>query len=266
MEDMGRFRTAVARAAGRQADPAAVAECRECAERLGVRTVVLVEGRSDQAALEALAARHGRDLDAEGSPVVPLGGVTNVGRHLRILGPGGLGLGVAGLYDAAEHHHVLRGLEQAGLAPGSGCATEEANGKAVEPRTAAPAASAPAPAASAPAASVPGALAGAHADQSRAVLERLGFHVCVADLEDELIRALGADAVQAVIAAQDEWRAFRTFRQQPAQQERTVEQQLHRFMGTHSGRKSRYAHLLVHHLDLARTPEPLARLLARTAG
>ncbi|MFF9867137.1 TOPRIM nucleotidyl transferase/hydrolase domain-containing protein [Streptomyces sp. NPDC013953] len=254
MEDMGRFRTAVARAAGRQADPAAVAECRERAERLGVRTVVLVEGRSDQAALEALAARHGRDLDAEGSPVVPLGGVTNVGRHLRILGPGGLGLGVAGLYDAAEHHHVLRGLEQAGLAPGSGCATEEANGKAVEPRTAAPAAS------------VPGALAGDHADPSRAVLECLGFHVCVADLEDELIRALGADAVQEVIAAQDEWRAFRTFRQQPAQQERTVEQQLHRFMGTHSGRKSRYAHLLVHHLDLARTPEPLARLLARTAG
>ncbi|MFI6104214.1 TOPRIM nucleotidyl transferase/hydrolase domain-containing protein [Streptomyces sp. NPDC051310] len=249
MEDMGRFRTAVARAAGRQADPAAVAECRDRAERLGVRTVVLVEGRSDQAALEALAARHGRDLDAEGSPVVPMGGVTNVGRHLRILGPQGLGLGVAGLYDAAEHHHVLRGLEQAGLGPVSGSDTGDVGGGAAETRTAAT-----------------GAPAGSPAEPSHAVLERRGFHVCVADLEDELIRALGADAVQAVIEAEDEGRAFRTFRQQPAQQERTVEQQLHRFMGTHSGRKSRYAHLLVHRLDLARTPAPLARLLARTAG
>lgn len=248
---MGRFRTAVARAAGRQADPAAVAECRDRAERLGVRAVVLVEGRSDQAALEALAARHGRDLDAEGSPVVPMGGVTNVGRHLRVLGPQGLGLGVAGLYDAAEHHHVLRGLEQAGLGPGSGSSdTGDVGGGAAEPRTAA----------------ATGAPAGSLAEPSRAVLERRGFHVCVADLEDELIRALGADAVQSVIEAEDEWRAFRTFRHQPAQQERTVEQQLHRFMGTHSGRKSRYAHLLVHRLDLARTPEPLARLLARTAG
>ncbi|MFJ8587307.1 TOPRIM nucleotidyl transferase/hydrolase domain-containing protein [Streptomyces sp. NPDC093595] len=250
MEDMGRFRTAVARAARRQADPAAVAECRDRAERLGVRTVVLVEGRSDQAALEALAARHGRDLDAEGSPVVPMGGVTNAGRHLRILGPQGLGLGVAGLYDAAEHHHVLRGLEQAGLGPDSGTDTGDIGGGAADPRTTA----------------ATGAPADSLAEPPHAVLERRGFHVCVADLEDELIRALGADAVQEVIEAEDEWRAFRTFRQQPAQQERTVEQQLHRFMGTHSGRKSRYAHLLAHRLDLARTPEPLARLLARTAG
>ena len=38
------------------------------------RAVVLVEGISDKVALEALAARRGRDLVAENVAVVPIGG------------------------------------------------------------------------------------------------------------------------------------------------------------------------------------------------
>lgn len=38
------------------------------------RAVILVEGWSDQAALEALARRRGRDLLAEGVVVMPIGG------------------------------------------------------------------------------------------------------------------------------------------------------------------------------------------------
>ena len=40
----------------------------------------LVEGISDQRALEALAARRGRDLEAEGVSVVPIGGAHAIGR------------------------------------------------------------------------------------------------------------------------------------------------------------------------------------------
>jgi len=52
-------------------------------------SVVLVEGVSDQWALEALAHRRGRDLDAEGVNVVPMGGSKNIGRFLERFGPRG---------------------------------------------------------------------------------------------------------------------------------------------------------------------------------
>jgi hypothetical protein len=96
----------------------------------------------------------------------------------------------------------------------------------------------------------------------RAGMEALGFYVCDADLEDELIRALGVDAVEAVVAAQGELGTFRTFQNQPAQRGRARDAQLRRFMGTRSGRKIEYARLLVDALDLARVPRPLDRLLA----
>lgn len=97
---------------------------------------------------------------------------------------------------------------------------------------------------------------------TREGLGRLGFHVCVADLEDELIRALGAEGVREVIESQGETRPFRTFLGQPAQRERPVEHQLRRFLGTHSGRKALYARALAARLDLERVPRPLERLLA----
>jgi len=103
--------------------------------------------------------------------------------------------------------------------------------------------------------------AGFGSNLTRSDLDALGFHVCVADLEDELIRALGADAVEQVVAAQGELVALRTFQRQPQWAGRSREEQLRRFLGTHSGRKIESAPLLVHALDLDRVPAPLDRLL-----
>jgi hypothetical protein len=104
--------------------------------------------------------------------------------------------------------------------------------------------------------------AGLGSNLDRVGLERLGFFVCVADLEDELIRALGMAQVAEVIEAQGESRRLRTFRKQPAQQDRTSVAQLRRFIGTRSGAKDRYAHAFAEALDLSRVPRPLDLLLA----
>jgi hypothetical protein len=216
-----RFRPAVIEwAADGAGAPAAAVAARELVGGGVLRTAVLVEGASDQVALEALAARHGRDLGAEGIAVVPLGGATSIGRFLNLLGPQGLDVGLAGLCDAGEESHFSRALERAGL--GSGL--------------------------------------------TRADMEPLGFYVCVADLEEELIRSLGTASVQRVVEAEGDLRALRIFQKQPAQRERSVERQLRRFMGTISGRKSQYARSLVDALDLARVPRPLDRLLAHLSS
>jgi hypothetical protein len=175
------------------------------------RTVVLVEGISDQRALEALARRHGRDLDAEGISIVPIGGAQAIGSYLELLRP--QGVRVAGLCDEAEERQFRRGLERGGFG----------------------------------------------SDLTRSDMEALGFYVCVADLEDELVRALGIAAAERVIEAQGELGSFRTFQKQPAKRDLTHEEQLWRFMWN---RKIRYATLLVDALDLARVPRPLDRVLA----
>jgi hypothetical protein len=185
-------------------------------EAFVARGAVLVEGISDQLAIEALAERRGRDLDAEGISIVPMGGATNIGTFLDRFGPQGFDLRVAGLCDAAEEGEFRRGLERAGF--------------------------------------------GSNLD--RADMERLGFYVCVADLEDELIRSLGAAAVERVIDAQGDLESFRTFQKQPAWRGRTNEEQLRRFLGTHSGRKIQSAALLVDALDLTHVPRPLDGVLA----
>jgi hypothetical protein len=177
---------------------------------------VLVEGVSDQVALEAVAARRGRDLAAERVAVVPMGGARNIRHFLERFGPRGLDLRLAGLCDAGEEGDFRRGLEWAGLG----------------------------------------------SDLGRADMEARGFFVCVADLEDELIRCLGAAAVERVVEAQGEGGSFRTFQRQPAWRGRSPQEQLRRFIGTHSGRKARYARLLADTLDPASVPRPLDRLLA----
>ncbi|WYB33238.1 ATP-dependent endonuclease [Streptomyces sp. SM1P] len=196
--------------------PAEAGAARELAAGLGLRTVVLVEGVSDRAAVEALAERQGRTLTAEGVVVVPLGGATSITRFLRLLGPDGLDVRPAGLCDAAEQRFFLQGLERTGF--GSGLAPGD--------------------------------------------LEAVGFFTCHADLEDELIRALGTDGVQQVIDDQGDLRTFRLFQRQPAQRERPVEAQLRRFMGTIGGRKEHYARALTEALDLSSLPRPLDGLLA----
>jgi hypothetical protein len=88
-----------------------------------------------------------------------------------------------------------------------------------------------------------------------------GFFVCDADLEDELIRALGRSAVEQILASEGELNSFRRFQDQPAQRGRKTQAQLRRFMGTRARRKIRFGTLLVDALDLERVPQPLDRLL-----
>lgn len=89
-----------------------------------------------------------------------------------------------------------------------------------------------------------------------------GFFVCAADLEDELIRALGVTRVEELVQAEGDLRALQTFLRQPAQQGRTSQQQLRRFLGTKKGRKIRYGRVLVEALHPDRVPAPLDGLLA----
>ncbi|RKR92174.1 hypothetical protein BDK92_6608 [Micromonospora pisi] len=216
MREPDRFRVAVGRwAAGGTDSAAAATVARELAGD-GLSTVVLVEGVSDQSAVEALAARRNRDLADEGVCVLSLGGAMGVGRFLRIFGATGLAVNVRGLCDEAEEGYFRRGLEQTGLGTGL----------------------------------------------TRSAMEALGFYVCVADLEDELIRALGTSGVERVLAAEQDLARFRVFQNQPAQRGRAVDRQLRRFMGTTSGRKARYARALVRALDLDQVPRPLDHLLA----
>ena len=93
-------------------------------------------------------------------------------------------------------------------------------------------------------------------------LENQHFFVCDADLEDELIRALGVARVEEILAEQGDLASFRILQQQPAQQGKSDHARLRRFMGTRGGRKIHYAPLLVAALDLAALPRPLAGLVA----
>jgi hypothetical protein len=188
---------------------------RALADSIEPSTVVLVEGASDQAALEALARRRGRDLGVEGVAIVPMGGATTIGHFLDLLGPRGHDYRLAGLCDAGEEGDFRRELERAGM--------------------------------------------GVHL--TRADMESHGFFVCIVDLEDELIRAVGPEAVIEVIDEQGELGSLRILQRQPFHRDRTVEQVLWRFMGTRSGRKANYARLLVEALDLDRVPLPLAGVL-----
>jgi hypothetical protein len=204
MADMRAFQDAVTSwATGGPDGPA-----RDLAESLGARTAVLLEGLSDVAAVEALAARRGRDLAAEGVCVVPMGGAMSVGRYAVLLGPSGLGLRLTGLCDEGEEGFYERGL-------------------------------------------------------TRAQAPLQDIYVCAADLEDELIRALGTAGVEEVLRAEGDFRAWQTFQRQPAQHGRPRHQQMRRFLGTKKGRKIRYGRLLVEALASDRTPPPLDGLLAR---
>ena len=96
----------------------------------------------------------------------------------------------------------------------------------------------------------------------RARAPERGFFVCVADLEEELIRALGTARVEEVIRAEDDLRAWQTFVRQPAQHGRPRERQMRRFLGTKKGRKIRYGRLLAEALAPGQAPAPLDELLA----
>ncbi len=183
----------------------------------GAAGVVLVEGISDQIAVETAAAAVGRDLAAERVVVVPVGGAQAIGRYLTRFGPLGAGLRLAGLCDLCEEAVVRRGL--------------------VSARVGAP--------------------------ETRGDLAGLGFFVCVDDLEDELIRALGTAAVESLFEAQGDLGAFRSMRGQPAWRDREPGAQMRRFLGSGARRKLYYARVLVAAaVDRQVLPCPLAALLA----
>lgn len=184
------------------------------------RALVVVEGVSDQVALEALASRRGRDLEAEGVSIVAVGGAHAMTRFLSGIVAHSPGLRLAGLYDLGEEDACRRALEQSGFG----------------------------------------------VDLSRGDLESLGFYVCEADLEDELIRAVGLAGFAELVEAEGDGQALRSFLNQPAQRGRRPEAQFRRFIGTRSGRKAKYARALVHALDLARVPRPLDRVLAHVSA
>lgn len=198
--------------------PLVAAASQLLASGVDLRAVVLVEGDSDRAALQTVARRRGRDLHGEGVAVPAMGGATNLRRFLQVFGPAGIDVRLAGLYDEQERDDIRAGLGLVAVAAGV--------------------------------------TAGVGASDRQGLAAR-GFHACIPDLEGELIRALGADAVERVIDVAGELGSLRRLQQQPAQQGRPVEDQLHRFLGSRGGRKVRYARLLIEALQPAAVPGPL---------
>ena len=92
-----------------------------------------------------------------------------------------------------------------------------------------------------------------------------GFFVCHADLEEELIRALGTARTVAVIEGLGLGTKLATLQQQPAWQGRPLAEQLHRFCGVASGRKELLAGALAAELKPSEVPVPLRRLVERIA-
>lgn len=182
-------------------------------DREAARVVVLVEGRSDAAVVEHLAAARGLDTGGGGVRIVSMGGVTNIRKQLlgHTREPG---VRVLGLCDAPEERFVRWALQDGGRS----VATREE-------------------------------------------MAALGFFVCVRDLEDELIRALGPAVVEATLAELGQLGRFRTFQRQPEWRDRGSHEQLHRFAGSGSGRKLLLAERLARRLTPATTPRPLADLV-----
>jgi hypothetical protein len=86
--------------------------------------------------------------------------------------------------------------------------------------------------------------------------------VCTADLEDELIRALGPERVEGVLAEEGDLATFRNFQNQPFWRGRPVAAQLRRWFQASDNRGKRYPPLLIDALDPAEVPAPLAGVLA----
>jgi hypothetical protein len=198
--------------------PAAATEAtaRALTKVAAAATVMLVEGISDQIAIETLAGRRGRILSAERLVVLPIGGAHAITRYLTQLGPAGAGLRLAGLYDIGEENIVRRGLSSAGI--GSPSMLTD--------------------------------------------MERLGFYACDKDLEDELIRAIGPDRIEAIIDTQGDLGSFRSLQLQPQWRGQPTGAQIRRFLGSGSTRKLRYARLFAAAVDLDRLPRPLEAVLS----
>ena len=180
-----------------------------------MRTIVLVEGVTDELALTLAAQRSGRDLKAEGISIVPINGAHAISRFLRQLAADEPGARLAGLYDEGEEDIIRAALEREGHGP----------------------------------------------SLDRSGLEGVGFFACVADLEDELIRAAGETDLLRLIELEGDAQPWHKFRSQHAWQGRPVDQQFRRFIRSVSERNSRYIRAIVETIDPSRLPRPLRRLL-----
>lgn len=200
---------------------------KELAASRNAKVAILVEGESDLGAVQAMARRRGLDLAARRIVVVPMGGASGISRFVEALGPRGLGLRLAGLFDEAEIGYVRRALERVGWFPRYLGSRQDLF----------------------------------EDEPARAALAAVGFHACVADLEDELIRALGAEVVLDVVTAEGELNRFTALAQQPDHRDEPVEAQLHRFLGTRSGRKIHYPPRLVEALPAGAEPGCLTGVL-----
>ena len=92
-------------------------------------------------------------------------------------------------------------------------------------------------------------------------LERVGFFVCSADLEDELIRAAGETILFRLIADEGDTQSWHTFQHQQAWHGRPVDQQFRRFIRSVTGRNSRYIRAIVETIEPSQLPRPLRLLL-----
>jgi energy-coupling factor transporter ATP-binding protein EcfA2 len=184
------------------------------AEAFFARTIVLVEGDSDRLAVETLAERKGRNLDAESVSVVPINGASKAETYIALFGPHGFQIKLAGLCDEGDEGFFARGLDRSGIA--------------LQP--------------------------------SRTDMQNAGFFVCVRDLEEELIRSLGANKAEQVIDSNGDLGTFRQFQRQSAWQGQSLSDQIVGFIK--AKRKVEYAPLLVDALDLANVPAPLEGVLA----
>lgn len=180
-----------------------------------MRTIVLVEGVTDELALTLAARRSGRDLMAEGVSVVPINGAHAISRFLQRLAAEEPRAKLAGLYDEGEEDVIRAALERAGYGP----------------------------------------------NLDRSGLEKVGFFACIADLEDELIRAAGETNLSRLIELEGDVQPWRTFRNQHAWHGRPVDQQFRRFIRSVSERNGRYIRAIVETLDPSRLPRPLRLLL-----
>ena len=180
-----------------------------------MRTIVLVEGVTDELALTLAAQRSGRDLKAEGVSVVPINGAHAIGRFLRRLAAEEPEARLAGLYDEGEEEVIRAALEAAGYGP--------------------------------------------NLDRSR--LEEVGFFACIADLEDELIRAASESILSRLIELEGDAQPWRTFRSQRAWNGRPVDEQFRRFIRSVSERNARYIRVIVERMDPKQLPRPLRLLL-----
>jgi hypothetical protein len=102
-----------------------------------------------------------------------------------------------------------------------------------------------------------GALTAAGIPATAGALAAHGFFVCRLDLEDELLRILGAPAVQAIITQRGDDAAFASFAASPKYSGLPLPDQLRRFV-----HRVEYAAPLVAALPLPAVPQPLADLLS----